>query len=66
MYTGQVDKNVETEIESKQRCLAVQVFFYFLFEETRFSDYYVVNKYYPGHAISFLIFSYHKEQNPSL
>lgn len=46
--------------------LLLNFFFLLLFEETRFSKYYIVNKYYPGHAISFLTFSYHKEENPSL
>lgn len=30
LYTGQVDKNVEAEIESEQLCLAVQFLFFYL------------------------------------
>lgn len=55
LYTGQVDKNIETEteIQTTVSCCSVPS----LFEQTRFSKVYFVNKYYTGNAISVLTFS---------
>lgn len=55
LYPGQVDKNIETEtqIQTTVSCCSVPS----LFEQTRFSKDYFVNKYYTGNAISVLTFS---------